>query len=170
MSTYKIRNLVTALGLTLVMMLSACFTPKQADQISIIETRQYQGESVVKTLQANNCSGTEEMVQDLQAINQYNHDIEITPNPGTRVNQRAVRDELRAYYRIPDGPSDGVCVIPVQIATGEYFIYDIEWIEVWREGFFELGWPDNQEEGTYRFRQSMLCEVVAQRVEPCPNP
>jgi hypothetical protein len=163
---YPWRILATLLAASLI--LAACSSPQPEDQISLIEKRQYQGESVIKTLQANNCSGAEEMKQDLQAVHQYNHDILVNPNPGVSVNRRAVVDEVRAYYHIPDGPSDAVCVIPVQIPAGENYSYDIEWIEVWREGVFDLGYQDDEPEGTYQFRQSMLCEVVEQRVEACP--
>ena len=156
-------------GLVAVAVLAACVAPQPQDQISLMEKRQYQGESVIKTLQANNCSGSKEMKQDLQAVLQYNHDIVVTPEPAVSVNRRAVVDEIRAYYRIPDGSSDAVCVIPVQIPAGGYYSYDIEWIEVWREGTFELGVQDDKPEGTYQFRQSMLCEVVEQRVESCSS-
>ena len=149
--------------------LTACYAPQPRDQISLVEARQFQGESVVKTLQANNCSGAEELKQDLQAVNQYNHDILVTPEDAVIVNRRAVVDEIRSYYRIPDGASDAICVIPVQIPARENYSFDIEWIEVWREGTFELGIQDDKPEGIYKFRQSMLCEVVEQRVETCSS-
>jgi hypothetical protein len=158
-----------SLGVIAVYWLSACYAPQPRDQISLVEVRQFQGESVIKTLQANNCSGVEELKQDLQAVNQYNHDILVTPEDAVVVNRRAVVDEIRSYYRIPDGASDAICVIPVVIPAGEYYSYDIEWIEVWREGTFELGIQDDKPEGIYKFRQSMLCEVVEQRVETCSS-
>jgi hypothetical protein len=157
-------------GLAALVLFSACYMPQPQDQISLVDVRQYQGESVTKTLQANNCSGTSEMKQDLQAVHQYDHDILVTPLEAVVVNRRAVVDEIRRYYRIPDGSSDAICVIPVQIPAGANFSYDIEWIEVWREGTFELGIQDNKPEGSYKFRQSMLCEVVAQRVDSCSSP
>lgn len=154
-------------GVCLAVGLSACYAPQPRDQISLVEVKQSQGESVIKSLQANNCNGAAELIQDLQAVHQYNHDIVVTPEQAVVVNRRAVVDEIRSYYRIPDGASDAICVIPVQIPAGEFFSYDIEWIEVWREGTFELGIQDDKPEGIYRFRQSMLCEVVEQRVESC---
>jgi hypothetical protein len=147
--------------------LTSCVAPKEEDLISIIEQKQTQGEATIKTMQANNCSGAQEMKQDMQAVHQYNHDIEVVPDPGVTVNRKAVMDEIRSYYHIPDGPSDAVCVVPVQIPAGAFYSYDIEWVEVWREGIFEIGEADGSEEGTYRFRQSMLCEVVSQRTETC---
>lgn len=149
--------------------LIGCTAPQEADQISIVERKQTQGEAVIKTLQANNCGGAEEMKQDMQAIHQYTHVIEIMPSPGVSVNRRSVEDELRSYYRIPRTESDAVCVVPVQIPAGSFYSYDLEWVEVWREGDFETGKADAVPEGTYRFRQSMLCEVVGQRTETCPT-
>lgn len=156
------------LGFT-AMLLIGCTAPQEADQISIVERKQTQGEAVIKTLQANNCGGAEEMKQDMQAIHQYTHVIEIMPSPGVSVNRRSVEDEIRSYYRIPRTESDAVCVVPVQIPAGSFYSYDLEWIEVWREGDFETGKADATPEGTYRFRQSMLCEVVGQRTETCPT-
>jgi hypothetical protein len=147
--------------------LSACIAPQQEDMISIIDQKETRGEAVVKTLQVNNCSGQVELAQDLQALNQYNHIVEIITKPGASINRRAVEDEIRAYYRVPYQPSDAVCVIPVVIPAGAFYSYDIEWVEVWREGVFEVGVPDGREEGSYRLLQSMLCEVVAQRAEAC---
>lgn len=158
------------IGILAIALLAGCYAPQPRDQISLVEVRQFQGESVVKTLQANNCGGTDELSQDLQAVHQYNHDILVTPEEAVVVNRRAVVDEVRSYYRIPDGSSDAICVIPVKIPAGENYSYDIEWIEVWREGTFELGIQDNKPEGTYKFRQSMLCEVVEQRVVSCASP
>ena len=150
--------------------LISCTAPQEKDQISIIERKQTQGEAIIKTLQANNCSGSGEMKQDMQAIHQYTHVIEILPSPGVSVNRRAVEDEIRSYYRIPRNESDAVCIVPVQIPVGAFYSYDLEWVEVWREGDYELGKADAQPEGTYRFRQSMLCEVVGQRTETCATP
>ncbi len=144
-----------------------CSAPLEEDQIAIEETKQTQGEATIKTLQADNCSGAAQMKQDMQAVHQFSHDIEVVPNPGESVNSRAVKDEIRSYYRIPQNESDAVCIVPVQIPAGAFFSYDLEWVEVWREGVFETGKADGNAEGTYRFRQSMLCEVVAQRTETC---
>ncbi len=163
----KYRWLYLAVTLLVILMLAGCATPQQDDKITITEKRQVQGESITKTLQANNCSGEEEMAQDLTAIHQYLHDIEITPNPGVTVNRTAVENEIRNFYHIPQTESDAVCVVPVQIPANAFYTYDLEWIEVWREGIFELGKPDGQGEGIYRFRQSLLCEVVAQNAETC---
>lgn len=150
--------------------LYGCSAPLEQDQIAIDETKQVQGEATIKTLQADNCTGTGEMKQDMQAVHQFTHDIEVVPNPGETVNSRAVRDEIRSYYRIPQDSSDAVCIVPVQIPAGSFFSYDLEWVEVWREGVFETGKADGNPEGAYRFRQSMLCEVVAQRTETCAKP
>lgn len=170
MSATRLRVSVL-IGLALVAVtLYGCISPQQEDQITIIDRRETKGEAVVKTLQVNNCESTQELKQDLQAVNQYNHTIEITPRPGVSVNRQAVQAEIRAYYSVPSGASDAVCVIPVQIPAGTFFNYDIEWVEVWREGGFELDTPDGKDEGAYRVLQSMLCEVVAQRAEACPTP
>ena len=147
--------------------LTACAATQDEDKITITEKRQLQGEAITKTLQANNCGGTEEMRQDLTAVHQYLHDIEVVPNPGVTVNQNAVRNEIRNYYQIPQNESDAICIVPVQIPPGAYYTYDLEWIEVWREGIFELGYRTGQADGTYRFRQSLLCEVVAQNSQSC---
>lgn len=152
------------------MLLTGCTAPQEKDQITIRERRQTQGEAIIKTLQADNCGGSEEMKQDMQAVHQYSHVIEIIPSPGVSVNRRSVEDEIRSYYRIPRDASDAVCIVPVQIPSGSFYSYDLEWVEVWREGDYELGRADAMPEGTYRFRQSMLCEVVGQRTETCPNP
>jgi hypothetical protein len=146
-----------------------CSAPQDEDKISIAEKRQVQGEAITKTLQANNCNGTEEMKQDMSAVHQYQHDIEVTPNPGVTVNTAAVESEVRNFYHIPQNESDAICIVPVQIPAGAYYTYDLQWVEVWREGIFELGRTDGQAEGTYRFRQSLLCEVVGQNAETCPE-
>jgi len=168
MMTNRSRSIVLAFVLAVFLFVAACGGVQEKDRITIIERKQTQGESIQKVLQANNCDGKEEMDQELQAINQYNHDVEITPNPGVSVNRKAVDDEIRSYYKIPQTQSDGVCVIPVKVPAGAYYTFDLEWTEVWREGDFELQDPDNKPEGTYRFRQSMLCEVVGQQAQTCP--
>jgi hypothetical protein len=164
----KIPSRILLAGCILMVVLSACIAPRAEDQISIMDKKQTQGQTLVKTLQANNCSGTEEMKQEMKAVHQYTHTIEITPAAGVSVNKMAVEDEIRTYYGISKIEDDAVCVVPVQIPAGAYYTYDLEWVEVWREGSFELGKPDDTDEGTYRFLQSMLCEVVAQRAETCP--
>lgn len=167
----KKQRVTTFIGLTLgVFFLIGCIAPQQEDQITIIDRRESKGEAVIKTLQVNNCASTQELKQDLQAVNQYNHTIEITARPGVAVNRQAVMGEIRAYYGVRAGTADAVCVIPVQIPAGTFFSYDIEWVEVWREGGYELNTPDGRDEGSYRILQSMLCEVVAQRAEACPTP
>jgi len=153
--------------LILAVFVAACVAPQDDDKITIIEKRQVQGEAITKTLQANNCSGAEDMKQDMTAVHQYQHDIEITPNAGVTVNQAAVQNEIRNFYRIPQTESDAVCLVPVQIPSGAHYTYDLQWVEVWREGIFELGKLDGQGEGTYRFRQSLLCEVVGQNALTC---
>lgn len=163
----KLSLLVLCAALMSLMILASCATPQDEDKITITEKRQVQGDAITKTLQANNCNGTEEMRQDLTAVHQYLHDIEINPNPGETVNRNAVQNEIRNYYQIPQQESDAVCIVPVQIPAGANYNYDLEWIEVWREGIFELGRQDGQGEGTYRFRQSLLCEVVAQHAQAC---
>lgn len=167
----KIRSILLCiiLGVSAFILMS-CTAPQEADQITIVERKQTQGEAVIKSLQADNCGGSEEMKQDMQAIHQYTHVIEIEPSPGVSVNRRAVEDEIRSYYRIPRTESDAVCIVPVMIPAGSFYSYDLEWVEVWREGDYELGKADAFPEGTYRFRQSMLCEVVGQRTETCPSP
>ncbi len=170
MSKQKL-SLFTGLFLGLsALLLIGCTAPQEKDQITIVERKQTQGEAVIKTLQANNCDSKVEMKQDMQAIHQYTHVIEILPSPGVSVNRRSVEDEIRSYYRIPRTESDAVCIVPVQIPAGSFYSYDLEWVEVWREGDYELGRADAVPEGTYRFRQSMLCEVVGQRTETCPTP
>ena len=170
MSVLKMRWMI-GIGLALMtLLLAGCISPQEEDQISIIDRKETRGEAVIKTLQVNNCSGASELTQDLKAINQYNHNIEVMPKPGVSVNRQAVEDEIRSYYHVSYGPSDAVCVIPVIVPAGAFFSYDIEWVEVWREGYFELSDPDGREEGTYRLLQSMLCEVVAQRSEACATP
>ena len=156
-------------ALIVLVILAGCAAPQQEDKITISEKRQVQGEAITKTLQANNCGGDKEMKQDMSAVHQYQHDIEIVPNPGVTVNQAAVDNEVRNFYRIPETESDAVCVVPVQIPPGAYYTYELQWVEVWREGIFELGRTDGQGEGTYRFRQSLLCEVVGQQAESCPE-
>ena len=163
----KVRMLMLFAVLLVLVFIVGCAAPQTQDKITIVEKRQIQGDAITKTLHANNCNGTDDMKEDLTAVHQYLHDIDVTPNPGESVNRVAVENEVRNYYQIPQQESDAVCIVPVQIPEGAFYSYDLEWIEVWREGIFELGKPDGQGEGTYRFRQSLLCEVVAQNAEAC---
>jgi hypothetical protein len=164
MSNRKVFVIVAVLVLVLVV---GCASTQDDDKITITEKRQINGDAITKSLQANNCDGDIDMKEDLTAVHQYLHDIEVTPNPGVSVNRAAVENEIRNYYQIPQQESDAVCIVPVQIPAGAFYTYDLEWIEIWREGIFELGRQDGQGEGTYRFRQSLLCEVVAQNAESC---
>lgn len=161
--------ILLVLGVLVLAALYGCDAVQEEDRITIIENKQVQGETVDKILQANNCNGTADMDREMQAVHQYTHVIQISPNPGVAVNRKAVEDEIRSYYRIPNDQSDAVCVVPVTIPAGAYYTYDLEWTEVWREGVFELDEPNGAEEGTYRFKQSMLCEVVGQQAETCPD-
>ena len=163
----KTRLSLLLITLLAVLIIVGCTGPQDQDKITIVEKRQTQGDAITKTLQANNCDGTQDMNKDLTAVHQYLHDIEVEPNPGASVNRAAVESEVRNYYHIPHQESDAVCIVPVQIPKGAFYSYELEWIEVWREGIFEQGKPDGQGEGTYRFRQSLLCEVVAQTAETC---
>jgi len=110
-----LRDPVDQIPLLVVVLAVGCATPQDEDQITITEKRQVQGDAITKTLQANNCEGTAEMKQDLTAVHQYLHDIELTPNPGVTINRAAVENEIRNYYQIPQGESDAVCIVPVQI-------------------------------------------------------
>lgn len=170
MLTRQTRFSQVALAIFLAIFLIGCIAPEPADQISVIDQKEVKGDSVVKTLQVNNCSGKQELKQDLQSVNQYTHDIQVTPDPGVSVNVEAVNHEIRVYYNLPPDPSDAVCVIPVQVPAGVFLSFDVEWTEVWREGIFEQGKPDGQREGIYRVRESMLCEVVSQSTQACPTP
>ena len=103
------------------------------------------------------------MAQDLSAKKQFSRDIKITPSPGVKLNTTAVREKILDNYNLKDGTAEQVCVVPVEVPEGKTYEYDMEWREVWREGTIEVGEPDNKPEGTYRFLQSLTCQIVGQR-------
>jgi hypothetical protein len=143
-----------------------CASPPE-DQITIIDKKEAQGEAIVEELLANNCAGTSELTQDLRAVKQFSHDVQVEPYPGVSVNKQAVENEIRSTYKIAKEHGEQICIVPVQVPAGMFYAYDLEWREVWREGEFELGSPDEKPEGNYRFMQGVLCEVVGQKVKTC---
>jgi len=158
---------VTALSIVILTCVTYCAPPPE-DQITIIDKKEAQGEAVVEELLANNCAGTSELTQDLRALKQFSHDVQVVPYPGVSVNKQAVDNEIRSTYKIAKEHGEQICIVPVQVPAGMFYAYDLEWREVWREGEFELGNPDEKPEGNYRFMQGVLCEVVGQSVKTCP--
>lgn len=133
------------------------------DDITIEDKREMQGSSVVETLRADNSRSSTMMAQDLSAKKQFSRDIQITPSPGVKLNTTAVREKILDNYSMKDGTAEQVCVVPVEVPEGKTYEYDMEWREVWREGVIQVGTPDDTPEGTYRFLQSLTCQIVGQR-------
>ncbi len=133
------------------------------EDITIEDKREVQGDSVVETLRADNSKGSATMQQDLSAKKQYSRNIQITPSPGVKLNTTAVREKILDNYNIKDGTAEQVCVVSVDVPAGKIYEYDMEWREVWREGTIQIGTPDDTPEGTYRFLQSLTCQIVGQR-------
>jgi len=156
-----------SLSIVMLVCVTQCGAPPQ-DQITIVDKKEVQGEADIEQLLANNCVGTTELTQDLRAMKQFSHDVQVTPYPGVSVNKQAVENEIRRTYKIAEEHGEQLCLVPVQVPPATFYVYDLEWREVWREGVFELGDPDEKPEGDYRFKQNVICEVVGQSVKTCP--
>jgi len=152
-----------------ILVCTRCCVPPSEDQIAIIDKKEAQGEAIVEELLANNCAGTSELTQDLRAMRQFSYDVRVDPFPGTSVNTQAVENEIRSVYKIAKEHGEQVCIVPVQVPAGMFFVYYLEWREVWREGVFELGNPDDKAEGNYRVMRDVICQVVGQSVRACPT-
>lgn len=150
------------------LILTACGGADPEDTITIFDQQEDQKKTVVEKLNANNCNGSADMKQNLEARKQYSHTIEILPELGLKYNRQSVERAIQDRYNIYDLDAEQVCLVPVQVPAGTFYSYSLEWKEVWREGYFEQGEADGNSEGTYRFLQNMLCEVVAQNSEKCP--
>lgn len=158
---------IGSLSIVILVFGTQCGAPPQ-DQVTIIDKKEVQGEAVVEELLANNCAGAAELIQDLRAMKQFSHDVQVVAYPGVSVNKQAVENEIRRTYKIAQEHGEQLCLVPVQVPPGTFYTYDLEWREVWREGVFELGNPDEKPEGDYRFKQNVICEVVGQSVKTCP--
>lgn len=155
------RSLLTALVVASSVLFAAC-GGSQEDQVTVADKKEVQGKAVTELFRVDNKTGTTALKQDMSARKQYTHETVITPNPGVKMNNQQVRQEIFKLYNISDDKQseDQVCVIPVDVPAGQIYLYDVEWREVWREGTVELGQPDDKPEGTYRFKQGPLCQVV----------
>jgi len=152
--------------LAVLALLSGCGGARD-DQVTVADKKEVQGEGTTEAFRVDNKDGTEALVQELQAQRQYTHEVIITPKPGARLNNEQVRQEVFKLYNIPaDKVTDNqVCLIPVDVPPGQVYLYDIEWRDVWREGVIEVGEPNDEPEGDYRFKQGPLCQVVGVRPE-----
>jgi hypothetical protein len=122
---------------------------------------------MVETLKVDNSTGTSTLTQDLPAMKTYSRQVKVIPNSGVKVDTYAFREKVLEKYNLKDGEATQVCVVLVQVPAGKFYEYELEWSEVWREGVFYIGSPDDKPEGTWRFLQSMNCQVVGQRVAEC---
>lgn len=145
-----------SLFIAILVFAAQCF-PAPEMQITILDQVEVPGEAVVEALFANNCAGTIELTQDLRAVKQFSHHVQVEPFSGVSVSKQAVENEIRSTYKIAKEHGEQVCIVPVQVPAGMFYAYDLEWREVWRQGVFELGDPDDKPEGNYKFMQGVLC-------------
>ena len=129
------------------------------------------GTTTTEVFRVDNSTGTEPLTSDQTALKQYTHRVEVTPKAGTAVDIERVRTEVFLAYGISkesqDSPQNASCALTrVNVPAGKVYNYDIEWQEKWREGTFDIGQPDNNPEGTYRFRETLICRIVGARAEP----
>lgn len=143
--------------------------PPPDDTITVEDLKGAQGESVEEILPANNCQGATAMIIDLPASKQFTHEVKVFPQGGAKINVAAVRGAVRDYYQVDNLTSETVCSIPVNVPAGGYYVYELEWTENWREGTVEIGKVDSKPEARYRFRESMVCEVVGVQTQSCPG-
>lgn len=156
-----LRSILVSLAVATSILLGAC-GGAQDDQVTVADKKEVQGTTVTESFRVDNKTGTEPLKQDMRAQKQYTHETVITPNPGVKMNNQQARQEIFKLYNVSEDKTteDQVCVIPVEVPAGQVYLYDVEWREVWRDGIIELGQPDDQPEGTYRFKQGPLCQVV----------
>lgn len=143
--------------------------PPPDDTITVEDLKGSQGKTIEEILPANNCPGTTAMVVDLPASKQFTHEVNVFPQGGAKINVAAVQGAVRDYYQVEDLTSETVCSIPVNVPASAYYIYELEWTENWREGTVEIGKVDSKPEARYRFRESMVCEVVGLQTQSCPG-
>lgn len=162
----RLRLTVAMLLFAAVIGLAACASQAD-DPITVQDQKEVQGTAETEAFRVDNKSGADSLKQDMRAQKQYTHEITITPNPGVKINTQQARAEILKFYNVPEGKTaeDQVCVIPIEVPAQQVYLYDIEWREVWREGTLETGRPDGTPEGTYRFKQGLLCQVVGVRPE-----
>lgn len=160
------RSTLVAFVVTSSILMGGC-GGKTEDQVTVVDKNEVQGKAITESFRVDNKTGTASLKQDMSARKQYTHETVITPNPGVKMSNQQVRQEIFKLYNISDDEQaeDQVCVIPVDVPAGQIYLYDVEWSEAWREGTVELGEPDNKSEGTYRFKQGPLCQVVGVRPE-----
>jgi hypothetical protein len=166
LSNFLARGRTFGVTFTLIVFLATVATAcvGQDQTITLADSGETQANKVVETMKADNSTGTSTLTQDLPAMKTYNRQVKVIPNPGVKVDTDAVRKMVLEKYNLKDGEAKQVCVVPVQVPAGKFYEYELEWSEVWREGVFYIGSPDDKPEGTWRFLQSMNCQVVGQRV------
>jgi hypothetical protein len=77
-----------------------------------------------------------------------------------------IRERILAVYGIDELENDKVCVLPIDVPSGNLYEYDIEWGEIWREGKIETD-PGGEKAGTYRILVDMTCQTIGWRVCEC---
>jgi hypothetical protein len=155
--------------LVLILLLaSVLLTGCPPQDYKVMDERQTEGEKTTETLRADNCNGDEALVQDMPVQKSFRSTIQINTEPGETLDESVIREKILVAYGIDDLENDKVCVLPVDVPSGNLYEYDIEWVEIWREGRIETD-PGGEKAGTYRILVDMTCQTIGWRVGKC-NP
>ncbi len=164
-------SLFTVVLLALILIAGCGGSPDETIVINKGNDKEVLGTATTEAFRVDNSTGTEPLTSNQTALKQYTHRVEVIPKAGTAVDTERVRTEVFLAYGISkesqDAPRNASCALTrVNVPAGKVYLYDIEWQEKWREGTFDIGQPDGNPEGTYRFRETLICRIVGARTEP----
>ena len=169
MPSTKRVTLIAMLIFPIATFLAACGGAGAAPEPEIIvkDVRQIEGKRTSNAIPFRNNADTT-VITDLSARIDYRHTIKLNM-VNTRVNEQTVRDKIYQLYKISDVNDTKICLVPAEVPPGMQYDYQLEWIEVWREGVIEEGQQGGgQQLGTYQLFESVDCQVVGLDVYPIP--
>ncbi|HID63828.1 MAG TPA: hypothetical protein EYP49_13985 [Anaerolineae bacterium] len=158
---------IALLGILLALTGQSC-APQEPDTVTVKEERVTQGPPIEEILPVNNCAGSVILQQDLLASKQYVHDVTVFPQRGKKINVGNIQAAVRDHYQVERLTESGICSVSANVPAGNFYVYQIEWTETFREGTVEVGQEDDDPEARYKFLESVACQLVGVETKRCP--
>lgn len=149
------------LTLTLLFLAACASGPRE---FIVVDEREELGDVFTETTGGvDNSNGEDFLYQDLAALREFRHrmDINLTP-AGEGLDRQQIEERLLDTYDLPDRSGNKTCLVPADVPPGNVYAYEIEWTQIRREGRIEEGPTPGVGNiyGTYEIVIDLQCQTV----------